>query len=296
MKDYTNQLAIDPNALNTLKHAAAQNTPESIKETAKQFEALFLSMMLKSMRDAAPQDALFNSEQGKMFVSMLDQELSQKMAERGMGLADMLEKQMLSQLTPPIDRGEVNTSLDSPLAPHHLTPQKINTDPTHPLFSPTKEKAHHATHVSNFQAKFSQPAQEASQLTGIPAHFMLAQAGLESGWGRHEIMKENGLPSHNLFGIKAGKNWQGPVVEVVTTEYEHGVAVKKTEKFRSYDNYTAAFQDYARLLTNNSRYQHVLANAKNAYEFAKGLQHAGYATDPHYADKLISIMSKNVSA
>ena len=125
---------------------------------------------------------------------------------------------------------------------------------------------------------------------------MLGQAALESGWGKHEIIGANGQPSHNLFGIKAGKNWTGKTVSAVTTEYVNGVATKKVEKFRAYDNYGEAFNDYAKLLQGNDRYKNVIANAKDAYGFAHGLQKAGYASDPNYANKLMHVITKTLSA
>lgn len=136
-------------------------------------------------------------------------------------------------------------------------------------------------------------ALEASQTTGVPARFMLGQAALESGWGKREIRAADGTPSHNLFGIKAGSNWKGPVVETVTTEYVNGVAQKSVEKFRAYASYADAFRDYANLLSSNPRYAGVMAQAAqgmNAEGFAQGLQRAGYATDPNYADKLSRII------
>ena len=135
-------------------------------------------------------------------------------------------------------------------------------------------------------------AEAASQATGIPAHFMIAQAALESGWGRHEIRHADNRPSFNLFGIKAGENWKGPVVETVTTEYINGVPQKMVEKFRAYNSYAEGFQDYANLLLNNPRYAAVLKN-QDAAAFAQGLQQAGYATDPMYADKLIRIINSS---
>lgn len=136
-------------------------------------------------------------------------------------------------------------------------------------------------------------AQEASQATGIPARFMLGQAALESGWGKREIRAADGTPSHNLFGVKAGGSWKGAVVETVTTEYVNGVAQKSVERFRAYDSYADAFRDYANLLRGNPRYAGVMAQAAqgmNADGFAHGLQRAGYATDPNYADKLSRII------
>jgi flagellar protein FlgJ len=112
---------------------------------------------------------------------------------------------------------------------------------------------------------------------------------LESGWGKREIKMPDGSDSHNLFGIKAGKDWHGKVAEVTTTEYHNGVASKQVDKFRAYGSYTEAFQDYANLLSYNPRYSGVLGQA-DSKAFAQGMQQAGYATDPHYADKLASVI------
>ena len=119
---------------------------------------------------------------------------------------------------------------------------------------------------------------------------MIAQAALESGWGKREIRAADGTASHNLFGIKATGGWTGKVVERATTEYENGVPQTRMEKFRAYDSYADGFRDYANLLRNNPRYQNVIANAQSASGFAQGLQRAGYATDPNYANTIISVM------
>ncbi|PWB39835.1 MAG: flagellar assembly peptidoglycan hydrolase FlgJ, partial [Rhodocyclales bacterium] len=132
-------------------------------------------------------------------------------------------------------------------------------------------------------------AGEASRATGIPAHFMIAQAALETGWGRAELRFSDGTPTYNLFGIKAGRGWQGAVAEATTTEYVNGVAQKTVERFRAYSSYAEAFRDYASLLTSNPRYAAVL-NQQDAAGFARGLQRAGYATDPMYAAKLERII------
>jgi flagellar protein FlgJ len=133
-------------------------------------------------------------------------------------------------------------------------------------------------------------AMQASQQTGIPAPFLLGQAALESGWGRHEPRLADGRPSHNLFGIKAGANWNGPVAESVTTEYVNGQAEQRVERFRAYGSYAEAFNDYARLLTTQPRYAAVLGT-RDAASFARGLQAAGYATDPAYARKLEQVIA-----
>jgi flagellar protein FlgJ len=146
----------------------------------------------------------------------------------------------------------------------------------------------------DFVERHAAAAQEASQASGIPARFMLGQAALESGWGAAEIRAKDGAASHNLFGIKAGADWKGRTVETTTTEFENGVAQKKTQTFRAYDSYRDSFRDYADFLATNPRYAAVVNSAqKNSGDvraFARGLQDAGYATDPHYADKLGSVI------
>jgi flagellar protein FlgJ len=151
-----------------------------------------------------------------------------------------------------------------------------------------------APHVRAFQEKLGGHAAEASRATGIPAKFMLGQAALESGWGKREIKGRDGVASHNLFGIKAGPEWKGKVAEAVTTEYVNGVPKTRTEKFRAYDSYADSFRDYAKLITDNKRYEKVLASAGDASSFAEGLQRAGYATDPNYAAKLTRIIKHSL--
>ena len=136
------------------------------------------------------------------------------------------------------------------------------------------------------------PAQAASAATGIPARFIIGQAALESGWGKSEIMKADGTTSHNVFGIKATKDWIGQTVSTVTTEYVNGKPHRVVQKFRSYDSYEEAMNDYASMLKANPRYAQVLNASLDANGFANGMQRAGYATDPHYAKKLVSIMEK----
>lgn len=291
--DVINRLAVDANSLNDLRRATEQNTPESIKAAAKQFEALFVGMMLKSMREATPDDGLFDSEQSKMFISMLDQQLSQKIAARGIGLAEMLEKQMLNKSVLEYKTENRAENKTEALKASHPPVNSISiSQHAQELKTATPGLSSSQARVTAFENKLSAYADQASAATGIPAKFMLGQAALESGWGKHEIPGANGQPSYNLFGIKATGNWTGKVVSVVTTEYINGVATKKVEKFRSYDNYGEAFNDYAKLLQGNQRYKNVLANAKDAYGFAQGLQKAGYATDPDYANKLLKVIAR----
>lgn len=285
-----------------------------------------MNMMLKAMRDATPQDDLMDSEQSRLYTSMLDQQLSQSMASRGVGLADVMIRQLRGGLPPEPKQetpgpasaiegqrpaGDISSLVrlkSNPITQQRAQPPASAAEPrlsspSSPLAPPANPRAESLTpvvaqpgahsHVMEFQAKLMPYAQQASQATGIPALFMLGQAALESGWGKRELRGLDGTPSYNLFGVKAGANWKGAVVESVTTEYVNGVARKGVEKFRAYSSYADAFGDYANLLRSNPRYAQVLAQAVqglDAESFAQGLQQAGYATDPDYADKLSQII------
>lgn len=272
----TDASVLDVSALNRLRHSAASNSPEAMRAAAQQFEALFLGMVMKSMREAAPSEGLFNSEQGKMMTGMLDQQMSQALAARGVGLADVLVRQMTPQMT-------------SQMTPQ-MTPQMTSQVSVPPQTSVTGLGK--PSKFTQFTEKLGAHAEAVSAATGIPARFMLAQAALESGWGKREIRQADGSSSHNLFGIKAGSGWRGKTAEVMTTEYVNGVAEKKLQRFRAYDSYAEAFSDYAATLTSRPRYAQVIARADDANAFARGLQQAGYATDPKYADKLMGVIRR----
>ncbi|MES2072907.1 MAG: flagellar assembly peptidoglycan hydrolase FlgJ [Pseudomonadota bacterium] len=301
--DISDKVAFDSKSLDGLKQSAKDNSPEALKAAAKQFEALYMNMMLKSMRQAsASQDSPFESEQTRMYTSMLDQQLSQTMANKGVGLADALVRQLSNNAASKIlqaDGGSADSSVNSKAIESYLVNQKLSSlSSQKPALTDISGKSASSglSHVKEFQNKLMEQAEIASQETGIPAKFMIGQAALESGWGKKEIKSLDGSASHNIFGMKAGKNWKGKTVDAVTTEYVNGVAHKKVEKFKAYDSYSDAFKDYAKLLTNNPRYENVIANAKDASSFAYGLQKAGYATDPQYANKLSRIIKQTLSA
>lgn len=286
----TGKLATDVKDLSELRQAAKQNSPEALKASAKQFEALFLNMVMKSMRDATPQDGVFDSQQSKMFTSMLDQQISQSMASRGVGLADVLTRQLSN-----ISGAQSAPDLSAPRVNPFAAPATAQPVPVAAAADTGKAHSSKPAHVRAFQDRLSADAEQASKATGIPAKFMIGQAALESGWGKHEIVAADGTRSHNLFGIKASGNWKGKVVETATTEYVNGVPHTKMQKFRAYDSYADSFRDYAKLLSNNPRYQNVLASTQDASSFAQGLQKAGYATDPNYAAKLTRIIKQTLA-
>ena len=297
--DQSRNFALDTKGMGELKQSAKAGSPEALKGAATQFEAMFINMMMKSMRDATPQDELTGSEQSKMFTGMLDQQMSQTLAKRGVGLADVLVRQLSAQAanTQALAIGGDQNVPMSPAMPEPRDAKELISTPG-ALLAPSAIPGggkHQAPHVRAFQDKLAAHASEAERSTGIPAKFMLGQAALESGWGKREIKHADGSASHNLFGIKAGPGWTGKTVNAVTTEYVNGVPHTKMEKFRAYASYADSFKDYAKLLTNNPRYEKVLANAKDASGFAHGLQRAGYATDPLYAAKLSKIIRNNLA-
>ena len=279
--DINSRMAADANSLNNLKYAARDNSPESIKAAAVQFEALMVNMMLKSMRDATPKEGMFDSEQSRTFVSMLDQQLSKQIASRGTGLADMLARQLqIKQSSVPPEE------LDS-LAPTQRS-MPLATGST----ANTALQAQSAPqNAREFVQQMSQHAEAASQDSGIPANLMLGQAALETGWGKRQITGTDGTASNNLFGIKATSSWKGKTVEALTTEYINGVPQKRIEKFRAYDSYADSFRDFANMMRNNPRYDNVMSNTGSTAGYAQAMQDAGYATDPQYASKLQRVIN-----
>ncbi|MES2319296.1 MAG: flagellar assembly peptidoglycan hydrolase FlgJ [Pseudomonadota bacterium] len=293
--DLSTKLAFDAKGMSELKQSARAGSPDALKGAATQFEAMFINMMMKSMRDASPSEGgLDDNQQHKMFTSMLDQQRSQDMAKKGIGLADMLIRQLSSQAASAQALAIGAEPGAAPALPSPLRMMGMPATPAVPDGVPGPARTQ-APHVRAFQEKLASHAAEAERSTGIPAKFMLGQAALETGWGKREIRNADGSSSHNLFGIKAGPGWKGKVATATTTEYVNGVPQTRVERFRAYDTPADSFKDYAKLITNNPRYDKVLANAKDASGFAHGLQKAGYATDPLYAAKLTRIIQRNLA-
>lgn len=271
--------ALDPNALSGLKLQANDRSPETNKAVAKQFEALFLQQMLKGMRQAmASEDGPFDSETTRFYQGMYDQQLASVMAQGGgIGLAKYIERQL---------NGEAGLHV-----PNYDLPTGTGSS-TSPLSVPQSaaEPAGFTGGSSGFVSQVWSQAQAAADSLGVPPHFLVAQAALETGWGKSVIQFADGRSSYNLFNIKAGKNWTGKTVEARTTEYENGQPVTRMERFRAYDSYAESFSDYASLIGKSSRYT-AARGQKDAASFARALQSGGYATDPGYADKLTRIIN-----
>lgn len=260
-------LAADASSLNRLKYQAGQATPEAIKETAKQFEALFMRELLKSMREAnaSMKSGLFESPTENLGTDLLDQQFAVQMAGQPGGLAETIAKQLMQQM----GLKDTGTTDKNPI-------DKSSAAPAMPVSDAARR----------FVQQHAATAQDIERSSGLPASYLLGQAGHESGWGRREILMKDGSPSHNLFGIKATGDWKGKVAEVTTTEYVDGVAQKTVGRFRAYDSYAESYRDFARLVGNSPRYAQAREQAGTVQGWAQGLQDGGYATDPDYAAKL----------
>ena len=351
-----NALATDANALNDIKLRAQRDPNGALKDAARQFEAVFMNMLLKSMREATPKDGLMDSEQSRFYTSMFDQQLSQTLAKRGLGLADAMVKQIeqargvtqapgaaipmkpLAQFMPapasvaapvpvtapapaaaqlpmplptpepvravydvpepeyihaPVNRKFVDAAIAEAKSAQGAV-QAAQPRSTAAASSATQPDSQKVGGPSDFVRRMWPHAVEASRATGIPAKFILGQAALESGWGQREIRGLDGKPSFNVFGIKAGGGWPGGVARTMTVEYINGVPQQLAQDFRSYNSYADSFRDYAMLLKNSPRYAAVVQNSGDAVTFARGLQRAGYATDPQYANKLAQVIGSSV--
>jgi flagellar protein FlgJ len=311
----SNRFALDVQGFDAMRAQANANPQQGLKAAAKQFDSVFTQMMLKSMRDATPSDSPFDSNDSKTFTSMLDQQLSQNIGAKGIGVADMMLKQLMrnagastgtgAQADGAGASGDSSANAGNMAAMNAMAKAYANASGS----STASSKASLAGNgysadsaltppargvgsdkVAAFVDRLAAPAQAASAATGIPARFIIGQAALESGWGKREIKNTDGSSSHNVFGIKATSDWTGKTASAVTTEYVNGKPQKVVEKFRAYDSYEDALTDYASVLKSNPRYAPVVEASRDAAGFAHGMQKAGYATDPQYAKKLISIM------
>lgn len=274
----TTGLAADSRSLAVLRSEAARDPKAAAKEAARQFEAIFMQELLKSMRAASAQTGLFDNEASKLGTEMLDGQMAVSFAGRPGGLSELIARQLERQMG---------------LAPGPIPktkPAELNASSAAELAQPTREVRIPDRTAAAFVRQHEDAAREAERSSGIPAAFMIAQAAHESGWGRREIRHADGSSANNLFGIKAGAGWRGPVAEVTTTEYVDGQPQRMVQRFRAYASPAESFADYAALMKSQPRYQAVLDAGDDAKAFAGSLQRAGYATDPRYADKLAGVI------
>jgi len=261
--------ANDFRQLAALRRDARADDPAALREVARQFESIFTKMMLDSMRKASFGDPLFGSDQADMYQDMMDDQLSVEMSQgKGLGLADMLIRQ-LSHGAAPGTTGKDGLS----------TPGLEKSLPVGPAVS---DQAKH-----EFIEKVLPQAQAAGRELGVDPRAILAQAALETGWGTSQPGGANA--SHNMFGIKAGAGWKGDSVMSSTTEFAGDVPGTELARFRAYGSSRESIDDYVSLLRDNPRYAAALNTGGDVRAFATALQGGGYATDPDYANKLVSV-------
>jgi len=324
----------DFNGLAKLKQGAREQSPEAIKEVAKQFESVFLTMVLKSMRQAKLSEGILDSKQSEFYRDMYDQQMAVELAGKpGIGLADLIAKQLTPK--PKNEEGEkmaASDYLNRAMGAHGAAARPASSNMSavsseqplddsglsslqealermeqsqqafeakwQAMEQASKSGAGFNSNTINKQIFMSQllpHAQQAASELGVDVNVLLAQAALETGWGQSVIKNAQGESSFNLFNIKADKSWQGKQTRVSTLEYDGGVAKREMAGFRSYDSYKESFDDYVNFIKSNPRYGEALKKADNAAQYVRELQKAGYATDPRYAEKIMRIYNSQIA-
>lgn len=288
----------DFQGLASLRAGARDGSEEALREVAGQFEAIFIQMMLKSMRDANLGEGMMDNDHVKTYQSMFDQQIAIDLSKRNsLGLADMMVRQLSQNADNP---AEVQPGLAIQTPARQTLSQET--------FRRAIETEHAASANPNMAAKTAvqndwKPdspeafvkalwlhAQRAADDLGTRPEVLIAQAALETGWGKHMIRGVDGSNSFNLFGIKADAGWKGERAVTETVEFKDGLMRKERATFRAYDSVSESMADYVQFLKSNPRYQDALNSAADAPAFARELSAAGYATDPDYAGKINRIM------
>lgn len=337
--------SLELTGLNSIRQQSKESDGESkkaaLQEAAQQFEAIFMQMLLKSMRkaeDVLESDSPFNSESTKFYRDMHDQQMAIELSSNGsLGLTDLIVRQLggdsdnftpSSVLRSDGNIGKINnkpsgvSSNQETLSPDNsqITPsnpfavfsktttasassQRDETFTQIPFVPPRKAtletdankqgvnfSAPSFAEPKDFVSALTEPAKVVQEKIGVPFQVVIAQAALETGWGAKIIKDKQGASSHNLFNIKADNRWEGEHIQKDTLEFEQGAMVKKSAPFRAYQSLDESFNDYVNFLTDNDRYQDALQNSDNVERFLQGLQKAGYATDPQYADKIMATL------
>lgn len=347
-----NDVFTDLNSLQSIRQLDKQDRSAAMMEVAQQFESMFLNMMLTSMRqanDVFSEDSLFNSPESSFYEGMLDNQMALTLAGqgesggRGIGLADVIHRQLMSQYgkedmaADPAARIDQSKLFDRRVASLPMRQALVEVDevlakqalaaaatpaasvealsgvPTSALTAvmsaaspgqaaavPSALKAENlrqqgVTQAGGKGAQFESPEDFVSALypharvigaeLGVDPRAIVAQAALETGWGKHMIQDASGNNSFNFFGIKADQRWSGNAVTVTTHEVRNGVMLKEKAAFRSYDSLEQGLRDYASFLQ-SSRYQNAVGQGLDGDRWGYELQKAGYATDPAYGDKI----------
>ncbi|HJS91846.1 MAG TPA: flagellar assembly peptidoglycan hydrolase FlgJ, partial [Steroidobacteraceae bacterium] len=293
-----NQLA-DAGQLSALKQAAAKQSPQALREAARQFESLFVSMVLKSMQQANFKDPLFGSDQGDLYQDMYDDQMAAVMSRgKGLGLADMLVQQLRREGAGATDAAEASRPAGATVpsgadtaahAAAGIIRATTSTKDTAASGAAAEIPCPSGAQQTAFTQALWPDAQRAARQLGVSPITLLAQAALETNWGRSVPEDASGGTSNNLFGIKAASAWSGAAVASTTQEYSGGIATTVKARFRSYDSTRQCFQDYVELLKGSPRYAAALGAGNDVQAFGSALQQGGYATDPAYASKLTAV-------
>ena len=272
---------LDTSALNDIKLKAKSDSKEALKSVASEFETVFLKMMLKSMRDASFGNPLLDSDSAKFYRDMHDDQLAMDLSKSGgIGLASTLVKQLERYLPQEAKEKTEDASVDSVKNVDSVKTKSVSSQSSQaPIKTP-----------SEFVEQLMPHAEKAAQEIGVTPNVLLAQAALETGWGKYVIQQKNGESSHNLFNIKADKRWDGKNASISTVEFLGNKPQSQQASFRVYDSYEDSFKDYVKFLKDSPRYSHALENAHSPEVFTNSLQAAGYATDPLYAKKIQRIL------
>ncbi|OIQ89696.1 peptidoglycan hydrolase FlgJ [mine drainage metagenome] len=297
--------------LNQLQAAAKADprNPQAIKAVAQQFEALLMQQMLTAMNATSLGPDLLGDTSGPMFKSLFTQQIATTISQgQGIGLASYLAKELATRYgaTPQAKSGAAPggaSAAPNPAARHQASWPVPPRDAAfaaaalgpqgRPSASAAAEPGTASVQAHTAQTSFADKAQafiesilpsvrSAAAALGVSPVAILAQAALETGWGSH-------APGNNLFGIKAGGNWQGASLSGLTQEFAGGVAQMGEAAFRAYQSAADSVQNYAQMMLGSPRYQSVRGHGGDIAGFASALQHSGYATDPDYARKLLAV-------
>jgi len=282
----------DFESMSGLRQKAAKDPHATLRQVAKHFESLYMNMMLKSMRQASMGDPIFDSNSSGVYRDMFDSQIALQMSQQnGMGIADMLVKQLQGGLGTPVpdkqNPAALSDTFDQKDASSVVGEVKTSINKPDPV-----SFSSHAEFVDTLMPYAEQAAEELD----VAPQVLIAQAALETGWGQHVQKLPNGKSSYNLFNIKADSRWNGDSLKVKTLEYRDGVAKQENASFRSYSSYQESFRDYVEFIQNNPRYEKALDTVADPEGYMQELQQAGYATDPKYADKVIDIYQREVVA
>ncbi|EHK9097242.1 flagellar assembly peptidoglycan hydrolase FlgJ [Vibrio parahaemolyticus] len=292
----------DISSLDSLRQKAVKEgkggEQEALHAAARQFESIFTSMMLKSMREANEgfESNIMNSQNEKFYRQMLDEQMASELSANGsMGLADMIVAQLTAGQGNDNSETAMRDAANSAVEYRRVDPKKAREIEKRLIESGELSRTSHTP------AKFDSPesfvnsmkpyAEKAAKALGVEPSLLLAQAALETGWGQKVVQNARGS-SNNLFNIKADRSWQGDKVTTQTLEFHDNTPVKETAAFRSYSNYQDSFNDYVRFLNDNPRYETALQQRGDSESFIRGIHRAGYATDPTYADKVLQVKQK----